>query len=70
MMVKTHHGCNGTNVKFTTIEKVAMRIPSKRAQAASEKTPKPAATPMMPPIKWIQPQVPALVVIKVFAPLI
>ena len=47
-----------------------MRIPSKRAQAAPERIPKPAATPMMPPIKWIQPQVPALVVIKVFAPLI
>ena len=60
MIVKAHQGCNGINVKFTTIERVAMRIPSKRAQAAPEKIPKPAATAMMPPIKWIQPQVPAL----------
>lgn len=44
-----------------------MKTPSERARAAPQKIQKPAATPMMPPIKWIQPQVPALVVIKVFA---
>jgi hypothetical protein len=64
MIVNAHQGANGINVKFTNTEMAAMKIPSQRAQAAPEKTPKPAARPMMPPTRCIHPHVLALVVIQ------
>lgn len=64
MTVNAHHGWNGMNVKFTTNERLAMMIPSQRAQAAPEKTLMPAAIPMTPPIRCIHPQVLAPVAIQ------
>ena len=64
MIVKAHQGSSGMNAKLTEIAMAAMKIPSQRAQPAPEKTPKPAARAMMPPIRWIHPQVLALVVIQ------
>jgi len=53
------------NVKFTNTEMVAIRIPSQRAHAAPEKTPKPAARPTMHRQVYRSPG--ALVVIQSFA---
>ena len=64
MSVNAHQGASGMNARFTITEMLAMRIPSQRAHPAPEKMPKPAARPMMPPIRCIHPQVLALVVIQ------
>src|SRR5829696_7549022 len=45
MIVIAHHGANGMKTKLTTIERHAMRIPSKRAQAAPEKDPETGREP-------------------------
>jgi hypothetical protein len=55
------------NLKFANTEMVAMRIRSRRAQAAPEKPPDPGAGPMMPPGSCIHPQVLAFRAIQWFA---
>jgi hypothetical protein len=55
------------NLKFANTEMVAMKIRNRRAQAAPEKPPKPAAGPMMPPSSFIHPQVLAFRAIQRFA---
>jgi hypothetical protein len=55
------------NLKFANTEMVAMKIRSRRAQAAPEKPPEPGAGPMMPPSNFIHPQVLAFRAIQRFA---
>ena len=67
MIVKAHQGSNGVNLKFASTEMMALKIRSRRAQAASENPPEPGAGPMMPPGSCIHPQVLAFRAIQWFA---
>jgi hypothetical protein len=67
MIVKAHYGSNGMNLKFANAEMVAMKIPSRNAKVAPEKTPKPAARPLMPPGSYVHPQALAFRAIQWFA---
>jgi hypothetical protein len=55
------------NLKFANTEVVAMKIRNRRAHAAPERPPKPAAGPMMPPGSCIHPRVVAYAAIQWFA---